>query len=218
MRLHLITSPTKEIVPFNYQPKLTGSLHKWIGKNYIHNQISLYSFSWLQNGKASNEGVTFNDGARFFISTIDKDLLKTIVEGIQRDPDVCFGLCVKEIIIQEDPVFYNEHIFQYASPILIKRRVENRDIHYSYKDEESNFLMTETLKNKFKKAGKNEQSIAVSFDINYHNPKTKLIHYNKIGNKVNMCPIKITGTPEQLAFAWNVGVGNSTGIGFGALK
>jgi CRISPR/Cas system endoribonuclease Cas6 (RAMP superfamily) len=28
----------------------------------------------------------------------------------------------------------------------------------------------------------------------------------------------IKGTPEQLAFAWNVGLGNSTGIGFGALN
>ncbi len=218
MRIHLLTTGTQNVIPYNYQPALTGALHKWIGTNYIHNQISLYSFSWLQNGKASSEGIVFNDGARFFISTIDKDLLKTIVKGIQREPDICYGLCVKEIIIQEDPVFANDHSFQYASPILIKRRVGNRDIHYSYKDEESNFLMTETLKNKLISAGIDEQSVNVSFDISYRNPKTKLIHYNKIGNKVNMCPVKITGTPEQLAFAWNVGVGNSTGVGFGALK
>ena len=30
------------------------------------------------------------------------------------------------------------------------------------------------------------------------------------------CDLK--GSPEQIAFAWDVGVGNSTGIGFGALK
>jgi CRISPR/Cas system endoribonuclease Cas6 (RAMP superfamily) len=35
---------------------------------------------------------------------------------------------------------------------------------------------------------------------------------------VNWCPIIIKGKPETKLFAWNVGLGNSTGIGFGAIK
>jgi hypothetical protein len=48
-------------------------------------------------------------------------------------------------------------------------------------------------------------------------PKTKLVSYRGIGNKASFCPVVVEGTPEQVGFAWKVGVGNSTGIGFGAL-
>ena len=41
---------------------------------------------------------------------------------------------------------------------------------------------------------------------------------NGIKNKASICPVIVKGTSEQIAFAWNVGVGNSTGIGFGALN
>ncbi|MGN9307593.1 CRISPR-associated endoribonuclease Cas6 [Enterococcus faecium] len=58
----------------------------------------------------------------------------------------------------------------------------------------------------------------MSFDRTYYAAKTKLVYYKNIGNKTSICPVIIEGTPEQIAFAWNVGVGNSTGIGFGALK
>ncbi len=79
-------------------------------------------------------------------------------------------------------------------------------------------LLTETLKRKLKIAGLPDDKINVSFQSDYSGAKTKIIYYNNIGNKVNICPVIIEGTPEQIAFAWNVGVGNSTSIGFGALK
>ena len=41
MRIKLITTPNTIPVPFNYQEKLVGTLHKWIGENEIHDKISL---------------------------------------------------------------------------------------------------------------------------------------------------------------------------------
>jgi CRISPR-associated endoribonuclease Cas6 len=71
---------------------------------------------------------------------------------------------------------------------------------------------------KLRKAGLSDEDANISFQKDYPGAKTKIIHYNNIGNRVNVCPVVIEGSPEQIAFAWNVGVGNSTGIGFGALK
>ena len=51
MRIHLSTSANNELVPFNYQQKLIGVLHRWLGTNELHDKISLYSFSWLKGGK-----------------------------------------------------------------------------------------------------------------------------------------------------------------------
>ncbi len=218
MRIYLKTSRNTEKIPFNYQSFLTGSLHKWIGKNSLHDDISLYSFSWFSGEKLINKGLFFPEGAKFFISTPDHELIKKIIEGIKKTPDMAFGMKVQEIIMQPDPEFGNSRIFHPASPILVKRIKDNNTIHYTYENKESNNYLTETLKNKLKKAGKDNENIKVEFSDDYRNKKIKTIYYNKIGNKVNMSAVKITGTPEQLAFAWNVGVGNSTGIGFGALK
>lgn len=219
MRLHLRTTRSNELVPFNYQNFLTGALHKWIGKNDVHDdRLSLYSFSWLNGGKASKQGLSFEDGAYFFISIHDRQLFKRVFYGIRESLEIAFGLNVSELTIQEDPVFEREHKFVAASPVFIKRKIDGKEKHYEYNKEESSLLLTETLKNKLRKANLDDAGVSVQFDLNYCNPKTKVIYYNKIGNKVNICPVIIRGKPEQILFAWNVGVGNSTGIGFGAIK
>ena len=51
MRIHISTTKNSSLVPFGYQQKLVGTIHKWIGNNSIHDSISLYSFSWLKGGE-----------------------------------------------------------------------------------------------------------------------------------------------------------------------
>lgn len=218
MRLHIKTSPDTKELSYNYQPILTGTIHKWLGKNEIHDQVSLYSFSWLNGGESTKTGLTFQRGASFFISSHDPDFLNKIIRGIQSDPSIANGLIVKEVVIQEDPEFGEEAKLFCASPVFIKRTENEREIHFTFNNEESNKHLTDTLRTKLKKAGLTDEHVSVEFDKTYRTPKTKVIYYNKIGNKVNLCPVILKGSPEQIAFAWNVGVGNSTGVGFGALK
>lgn len=205
-------------VPFNYQPQITGAIHKWLGPNAIHDSTSLYSFSWLQGGHRKLNHLVFENGASFEFSAYNDDVVKSIIKGIQSDPAISFGLSVAEIILVETPVFNMKERLYVTSPVLVKRKIENREVHYTYEEPDSNKLLTETLKTKLRKAGLEDNNVEVGFATDYPGAKTKLIYYNKIGNKVNLCPVVIEGSPEQIAFAWNVGVGNSTGIGFGALK
>ena len=218
MRLHLTISPIKKEIQFNYQPILTGALHKWIGENEEHGSLSLYSFSWLQGGSASTKGISFSHGTRFFVSAHDSSLLKKIISGIQEDPLIKAGFAVEEVMIEEDRVFGKEEVFHVASPVFVKRKIEDREVHFTYTEENSNHYLTETLKRKLRKAGLSDAGVHVSFDKDYGGAKTKIIHYKQIKNKVSICPVKVIGSPEQIVFAWNVGVGNSTGIGFGSLK
>ncbi len=218
MRVHLITSKSNKIVPFNYQPMLTGALHKWLGKNNIHDELSLCSFSWLSGATALKQGLVFDKGASFFISGFEPEALKKIIKGIKSEPEIDNGLIVNEIILQETPGFLNEQIFYAASPILVKRNINHKDVHFTYDQIECDAYMTETIKRKLKFAGLPENKISIKFDRNFLGSKTKVIYYKNIGNRVNFCSVKIQGSPEQIAFAWNVGVGNSTGIGFGAIK
>lgn len=219
MRIHLETSKSNGIIPFNYQSYLTGALHKWIGPNNLHDEsLSLYSFSWLKGGTTDSAGLSFKTGAHFFISAHDPELIKSIVKNIRKQPEIAFGLEVKNIVIIDDPKFHSSRNFFAASPIFIKRSINGNDKHFTYKDSESSELLTETLKNKLRKADLDDSEVSVHFDLEFSRPKTKVIYYHNIGNKVTICPVIIKGSPDQLLFAWNVGIGNSTGIGFGAIE
>ncbi len=220
MRLYLKLTKNKETIPFNYQPFLTGVIHKWIGKeNGLHDFLSLYSFSWLQNVSVTKtQGINLTNNSYFFISAYDESLIKQILKGIMGNSSVCYGSSVSDVQIQEDPKFSNVQNFFTASSVFIKRRIDNNEKHIAYDNESSGLYLTETLKKKLKAANLPSEDVSVKFDNSYATPKTKIIRYNEIGNRVSVCPVIIEGSNEQIQFAWNVGIGNSTGIGFGALK
>jgi hypothetical protein len=66
MRIHIKTNRNQQTVPFDHQHLLTGTIHKWFGPNKIHDGISLYSFSRLQNAKKVKQGFVFEQGTSFF--------------------------------------------------------------------------------------------------------------------------------------------------------
>ena len=218
MRLYLKLSRNNQIVPFDYQVNLVGALHKWLGQNDYHDDLSLYSLSWLiGDSKKQGNGLTFPRGAHLFISSPNDAFIKQILRGVMEDPSVSFGMVVKDALIQETPVFNEQQRFSVASPVFIKRSIEKRQAFYYYNQVESDALLTETLQSKLKKMGLPDEGVSVRFDREYSNAKIRKSNYKGIDNRASVCPVIVEGTPEQVGFAWDVGVGNSTGIGFGAL-
>lgn len=220
MRIIIKTIPNSDAVPFDYQAKLVGCIHKWIGAdNDYHGKTSLYSFSWLQEGKAVGSSLSFPHGARFFISFYDGEVVKDIIRTILDDPSMFCGMSVSDITLADTPDFARRDLYYCGSPILIKRKMEDgRDKQYNYQDAEANTCMKKTLLTKMRQAGLEEDSsLDISFDTSYEKKKLKLVNYHGIGNKASLCPVIIHGKPETKHFAWEVGIGNSTGIGFGAI-
>lgn len=218
MRLHIKTSANNAIIPFDYQQKLTGVLHKWLGNNNEeHGDISLYSFSWLQNTEAGKNGLNCPKGAKWFISLYDTQRAKDVISQIRKQPELFGGMFVNEVVIEETPDFSNRELFFLGSPILIKRREDGKTVEYDFENPLSGKLLEETLKNKMQKVGLQDDSLHIEFDLSYAKKKKKLVWYDGISNKANMCPVIIQGSSETKQFAWNVGLGNSTGIGFGSI-
>jgi CRISPR-associated endoribonuclease Cas6 len=217
MRLHFNLTPNIQTVPFDYQHFLIGAFHKWMGWNQLHDEISLYSLSWLQGGKMTKDGFDFPNGAKWFISYWDEEIGKQLITNATKEPDVCCGMVVNEIQMQDTPLFGSRERFITSSPVFIRKYDENKKAtHLTYKDEEADIYLTETLKKKLKTA-KMDYDVKVSFDKTYFKPKTKLVTINGIQSKANFCPLIIEGDPEAVRFAWNVGIGHSTGSGFGAI-
>jgi CRISPR-associated endoribonuclease Cas6 len=219
MRLYLQVTRNSKPISFNYQSYLTGAIHKWLGNNEHHGTLSLYSFSWFENVTVrKNNGIMLNDNSYFFISAYKEELIKQIIDGIMKDPSVCFGSRVAEIQIKDTPLFSSTEMFLTGSPVFIKRRFDKSEKHITFDHPQCNDYLTETLQKKLKAANLPFENIKVRFDTSYSSPKTKVVKYKEISNRANICPVIVEGTPEQIAFAWNVGAGNSTGVGFGSLK
>jgi CRISPR-associated endoribonuclease Cas6 len=219
MRIYLHLTPNTEIVPFNYQQNLVGAFHKWLGKNELHDDMSSYSLSWLNNGTPRRNGLDFQNGSTFFVSAPNSDFLSKMIDGLSQGYKIRWGMEVNQVTIQRTPKFGKRQRFLAQSPILIKRKVEEERYHKFYfpKDKEANIFMTETLQQKLEKEGLTTD-VKVSFDPSYNNPKIKKTIYKNIDIKGTLCPVIVEGDPRAVAFAWEVGIGNSTGIGFGALQ
>ena len=219
MRIYLTTTPNTQIVSFNYQQKLVGVMHKWIGAcNKEHNNISLYSFSWLKNGKMCDNGIDFKNGAKWFISFHDDRIIKTIIKSILADPFMFCGMKIYDIAIEDNIDIKERERFLLSSPILNKRKINGNDKYYSFKDNEANQLLKETFITELHHAEiKVDQTFDIYFDSSYEKKKMKMVTYDGIKILANLCPIIIKGNDEIKKFAWNCGIGNSTGIGFGSI-
>lgn len=219
MRIYLKLTKNKQEVPFNYQQLLTGVIHKWLGhQNQIHGQQSVISFSWIQNTEANKKGINLKDHSYFFISAFDVAIIKIIMKGILANPSMFHGIQVKDIQVVDVPTFSNSNRFFMASPVLLKVKDENNVRHVTIEHSDFEEVLTLNFKNKLQKAGISDHDLKISLDPNSSYRKTRLITYKGINNKTSLAPIIIEGNPEQIAYAWCVGLGNSTGIGFGALK
>lgn len=218
MRIHLKVAKSRTIIPFNHQPLLTGVIHKWLRENNEHGKVSLYSFSQLTSGSVISGGLKFEYGSSFFFSSHDPNLIKRMIDGIQTDPKMFHGLEICEIVFQNDPDLSHRELFSLASPIFIKRRIGENIQHILFDDHRAGDFLRETLITKMNIAGIVDEDIKVQFDTSYSKARTKLLTYNNVKNRASWCPVIIEGSSESKLFAWNVGLGNSTGIGFGAIK
>jgi CRISPR-associated endoribonuclease Cas6 len=217
MRIQLTLSKPRYDVPIEYHTKLTGVFHKWIGLNDLHGEISLYSFSSLLGGEEKKNILTFQNNPSWFISAYNPEIIKALINGMQKDSSVCFGMHVLDAVIHKVPDLSFVNRFKVGSPVFIKGKTDKGTKHYTFHDMESGQLMTNALKSKMKKAGLPDEDFEIKFDTNYPKARTTTVKYNGIGNLSSFCPVIIEGSNQVKQFAWTTGVGHSTGIGLGAI-
>lgn len=222
LRLHLYLSASQAI-PFDYLPVLKSAFHRWTGHNEaLHAGLSLYSYGWLSGGQAGRGGIRFAEGANWFISAPDEAVIHELVSGVVRAPALDLGLAVRDVRMQRAPDFAaGEQSFRVASPVFIKHEVADSERpadHLLPGHPLADELLTATLRHKLRQAGLPDAGAAVRFDPTFiTSAKSKLFRYKQVQCRGSICPVLVSGTAEQIGFAWEVGVGHSTGIGCGAL-
>lgn len=222
MRFNLRLTPNAQRVPYDHLHQLTGALHKWLGDgNPEHDRLSLYSFAWLHGSSVSEGTLTFPRGAGWTLSFHDPDTARRLLGGILRDPEVAFGMRVFEAQEQATPAFAGPYRFKVAGPVLARapRAGGGRD-YLMWDDPRADEGLTRVLRHKLDAAGfvGAHLEATVAFDRAYRGARSKLVTIKGISHKASLCPVVVAGTPEAVRFAWEVGVGELTGSGFGALR
>lgn len=221
MRIYLHTTPNKEIVPFNYQQRLSGVFYSWLrNRNEEHGRMSLYSYSWLKKGRMTEYGYEFPYGATWFISFYSEEMLKKLMKSILNQPQMFNGLTVCDITIEDNPSLSERSLFYLGSPVYIQKHTPDlqNNTQYTFEDIKADEMLTQTLLHKMELAGmRKDETLRIMFDRSYSKKKTKLVSYKGIYLRSSLCPVIVEGKPESKLFAWNVGIGNSTGIGFGSI-
>jgi CRISPR-associated endoribonuclease Cas6 len=182
---------------FNFTPcyftKLLGCIHKWLGENNVHNNISLYSFSHIQKDC-------------FYFNAYDNNLIEKLNQGISKDKTMFNE--TKVINIETIGENINKDIFYCASPFFIK----DKNVFKNFNDIDVNSIAKRIIQTKANFANIKLTDFNLEF-INFY--KTKLVKIHDINNKCFVSNIKITGDKTVKDFILKVGIGNNTGCGFG---
>lgn len=223
MRLNLRLSGATEPVPFNHLHRLTGALHKWLGaNNSLHDEMSLYSFGWLQGARPRNGHLTFPGGAAWRLSFAEPEAARQVIRGILQAPEVTSGMEVFEVQEEATPAFGPFYRFETDGGAILarKERPGGGRAYLLWDDPEADAVLTRVLRHKLKRAGLSGADLAaqVRFDRSYPRPRTRLLEIRGIQHRGSVCPVIVEGTPEAVRLAWLVAVGELTGSGFGALR
>ena len=228
MRLHFRLTPNDLPVPWDYFPNLAGWLHGRLQDDAdLHDGTSLYSLSGLRHGRIRRGKLDFEGGSSFSLSSVRDDILVELMnklirppaKGFERDPRrVAWGMHVESVDMEREPDFGDGATFFARSPVLVRRnREDGSKEHVLYDNPSADELLTRTLHTKQEAAGKPPAG-SMRFARDYAKAKTKLVTYKGVKSRASACPVIVEGGPEVCAFAWNVGAGHSTGVGFGALE
>jgi len=216
MKINLFLTNPHVNIPINNQKEVNSFIHRLLGKdNKYHDRFSNYAISSLQGGKLNSEGnLTFEKEPYIIISSNDMEFIDTMLEGIQEKNEKLFDMSHKRVTITEYNVneYYDNVIT--ISPILLKDK-EGRKI--TFKNDK--WLNTLILNCKMKLLHEGIEDSTFNIKIkNPENGKEKLIYVGDVFNPASMVRLVVYGKEKTRRTLYNLGLGHSTGSGFGSIS
>ena len=212
-----LTQPTTE-VPVNNQHQLNGFIHASFGKNNpYHDSFSNYNISSLQGGKlnADKKTISFPNGNPYFYISGDDKFIGFAIDSFMNSKASMFGMVFESIDITDDFVVNSrfDNIIT-ISPILLRDKNGKR---LTFKDEKWVEILTENCVKKLEHNNICDPTFKIEI-INPHKAKEKCVWVGNVFNKSTMIRLKVFGKPNTRRHLYNMGLGHSTGSGFGSIK
>lgn len=213
-----LTRPTTD-VPVNNQHEMNGFIHAILGRNNsYHDSVSDYSISSLQGGRLDREtnSLKFDeDVPHIYVASQNSTFIGDFMAGIMTADASVFGMKPDGVDITCDfnPNNYCDDIIT-ISPILIRNK-DDRKI--TFEDPEWIERVKKNCIGKLKHRGIEDDTFDIEL-IKTDSSKRKCVWVGDVFNPCSSVRLKVTGRKNTRRILYNLGIGNSTGSGFGAVK
>jgi len=209
----------QDTLPFNNQHLLNSYVHKCLGRNNkYHNTKNNYCISSLQGGVKDSDELRFDD-AYFTISSLDEKFINDFLIGILNNQNFNENLSFNGAEPVNEKFVNGWNYFYTLSPILIKNYASKKE--YSFLTLDNENFEKEVKEYLIKKISAIDKTLDLSnFDIkiNYDNfHKVKKITVKNVINRCNLCYLNIFTNKKVSELLYNIGIGQSTGSGFGTI-
>jgi CRISPR-associated endoribonuclease Cas6 len=224
VRIIINFSKNTEPVPTDNQKDINSYIHKCLGRNNeYHDAKSNYNISMLLGSSFNENAFEYSNGGKIIVSTKDIDLLNTLLFGVVSNPNLKWGMKYTNIDFVNEYIYDGVNHFFTLSPILVKVNLGDSQCRYvTIGDADFDEILTERTIAKLQ-AISIEQGLKLNLKgfqiISANNGKGKTMKV-AVKNVVNMASHTILSVKSNKRVAeliYNLGLGQSTGSGFGCV-
>ena len=212
-----LTYPTTD-VPVNNQHQMNGFIFSSFGENCkYHDRFSDYSISSLQGGTLKDDKKTLefkNDNPHFYVSG-NNEFIEFAIKRFMFSDASFFGMKVKNLDSNFD-FNVNEKFDNIItiSPVLVKVKGGKK---LTIEDDEWLECLIDNCKKKLEYLGIIDDTFRIEV-VNKEKAKKKSIMVGDVFNPSTMVRLKVFGKKDTRRTLYCLGLGGSTGSGFGSIK
>ena len=161
----------------------------------------------------------FDNGGYFTASSPDDEFINKMLMGVLNNQDLFHGMRFAGVDPIKEEFVTGCNYFALLSPVLLKRYANKKD--YSFITLADDNFEEELKKHTINKLSKIDSSLDLSdFNIiipKHSSHKVKEVRVKAVRNMANSCHINIYTNPIVAELLYNIGIGQSTGSGFGTI-
>lgn len=222
MRIKIKFKKSSKQVPINNQSILNSYIHNCLGRNNkYHDSSGNYTISHLYGGKFDYDTkmLNFDNGGFVIVTSTDSEFINKLLIGVLNNPILVNDMHFSSVEYIEEEVRDGWNHFATLSPFLIKEKgLNNRYSFVTLKDDKFESKVKTYLINKLSKI---DNTLDLSdFDVNIpknSKHKVKKILVKNVINSANQCQINIHTNKKVAKLLYDIGIGQSTGSGFGTI-
>ena len=220
MRVKIEFTNNTEAVPVKNQHMLNSYIHKCLGiNNKYHDGPSNYNISHLYGGNLIDDSLCFNEGGYFIVSSRDQEFINDLLIGIMNNQELFCGMRFAGINHINEQFYNGWNHFSTLSPFIVEEKVGHREKRFlTLDDVEFERKLEDYLVNKLSKINPNLDLLDFRVSVpSNRSHKVKTIFVGTRANKANQCQVSIFTNKEVAETLYNIGLGKSTGSGFGCI-
>lgn len=221
MRIKIKLSKTDKMLPINNQHIVNSFIHRALGKdNKYHDSISNYCVSSLRGGKwiKGTSNISLSNGGYIVVSSMDNEFMDKIILGVLSTP-FYQDIKVDGFEFIEEKFHNGWNNFATLSPFIIRERKSDGRNHFvTLRDDDFTEKVQQHIKRKVSKANPTLNTQNIKVEVKEHSKhKVKRILIKNVTNFANQCQISIYCDRKVAELLYNIGIGQSTGSGFGTI-